>query len=272
MKGWAVVAAIVAVVVASGIGLWVTWDTTRTSATQTDQVPADLVPTTTFPLVAGATTTTALQECALAPGAQVGGVVGDPQVNWDRVVIDPSHSLAPDFAPDDLVSVSLAGFPSRDQVRSIVIPDLAALRAAAEANGTPLVVVSGYRSYSYQEDLFADRVEEVGEAEATRRTARPGHSEHQLGTALDVLDPGTSDLTTAFGATPQGQWLAANAHTYGFVISYPDGAADRTCYEYEPWHLRYVGPSTAAAIRNAGLTPREWMLANPAETLQRVAR
>jgi zinc D-Ala-D-Ala carboxypeptidase len=266
MKGWAVVAALVAVVVASGVGLWVTWDNTRTSATETDLVPEDLVPTTTFPLAAGATTTTALEGCALAEGDEVGGVLGDPGVNWDRVVIDPAHPLPPEFEPDDLVSVSEAGFPSQDQVRSIVIPDLAALRAAAEANGTPLVVVSGYRSYAYQEDLFDNRVEQVGEAEAARRTARPGHSEHQLGTALDVLDPGAGDLTTAFAATPQGQWLAANAHTYGFVISYPDGASDRTCYEYEPWHLRYVGPSTAAAIRNAGLTPREWMLANPAET------
>jgi zinc D-Ala-D-Ala carboxypeptidase len=266
MKGWAVVAAIVAVVVASGVGLWVTWDTTRTSATETDQVPADLVPTTTFPLAAGASTTTALEGCALDEGGEVGGVLGDPRVNWDRVVIDPAHRLAPEFEPDDLVSVSEAGFPSRDQVRSIVIPDLAGLRAAAEANGTPLVIVSGYRSYSYQEDLFENRVEQVGEAEAARRTARPGHSEHQLGTALDVLDPGAGDLTTAFAATPQGQWLAANAHAYGFVISYPDGASDRTCHEYEPWHLRYVGPPTAAAIRNAGLTPREWMLANPAET------
>lgn len=266
MKGWAVVAAIFAVVVASGIGLWVTWDTTRTSATETDLVPEDLVPTTTFPLAAGATTTTALEGCALVDGDEVGGVLGDPRVNWDRVVIDPAHRLAPEFEPDDLVSVSEAGFPSQDLVRSIVISDLAALRAAAEANGTPLVVVSGYRSYGYQEDLFDNRVEQVGEAEAARRTARPGHSEHQLGTALDVLDPGAGDLTTAFAATPQGQWLAANAHAFGFVISYPDGASDRTCYEYEPWHLRYVGPSTAAAIRNAGLTPREWMLANPAET------
>jgi len=266
MKGWAVAVAIAAVVVASGVGLWVTWDSTRTSATQTELVPEDLVPTTTFPLAAGATTTTALQACALAEGDEAGGVLGDPRVNWDRVVIDPAHRLPPDFEPDDLVSVSQAGFASPDQVRSIVIADLAALRSAAEANGTPLVVVSGYRSYSYQEDLFDNRVEQVGEAEATRRTARPGHSEHQLGTAVDVLEPGAADLTTAFAATPQGQWLAANAYTYGFVISYPDGASDRTCFEYEPWHLRYVGPSTAAAIRNAALTPREWMLANPAET------
>ena len=266
MKGWAVVVAVVVVVVASGVGLWVTWDSTQTAATGPALVPDDLVPTTTY-LATGQSTTTTLAPCAPAAGGAGPEVVaGDPRDDWDRVVIDPAHSLPADFAPDDLVSVSRAGFPSEDRVRDIVIDDLAALRAAAEANGTPLVVVSGYRSYDYQRDLFDNRVDQVGEAEAARRTARPGHSEHQLGTAIDVLDPGSGDLTTAFAATPQGQWLAANAPGFGFVVSYPDGAADRSCYEYEPWHLRYVGRDTAAAIRTAAVTPREWMLANPAAT------
>jgi D-alanyl-D-alanine carboxypeptidase len=265
MKGWpvAVAVAVAAVVVASGVGLWVTWDTTRTAAVRTSQVPDDLIPTTTFS-ISGVTTTTVLPPCE--PGGGVEPVQGDPAADWDRVVIDPGRGLPEEFAPDDLVSVSSAGFPSEDQVRSLVIDDLAALRVAAEAAGAPLVIVSGYRSYSYQEDLFQNRIEQVGEEEAVRHTARAGHSEHQLGTAIDVLDPGTGELTTAFAATPQGQWVAANAPAYGFVVSYPDGAADRTCHDYEPWHLRYVGRNTAAAIVDAGLTPRQWMLANAAET------
>jgi D-alanyl-D-alanine carboxypeptidase len=147
-----------------------------------------------------------------------------------------------------------------------VIEDLAAMRVAADANGSPIVVVSGYRSYSYQSQLFQRRVDQVGEAEAAQRTARPGHSEHQLGTAIDVLDPSGGDLTLDFAATPQGQWVAAHSWEYGFVLSYPDGGADRTCYSYEPWHLRYVGRETAQAIHDAGVTPREWLLSHPAET------
>jgi D-alanyl-D-alanine carboxypeptidase len=263
MKGWPVAVAVVAVAVASGVGLWVTWDTTRTPAVRTSQVPDDLIPTTTLS-ISGATTTTVLPPCE--PSGEVEPVQGDPAADWDRVVIDPGRALPEEFVPDDLVSVSAAGFASEDQVRSLVIDDLAALRADAEAAGAPLVIVSGYRSYSYQADLFQNRIDQVGEEEAARHTARPGHSEHQLGTAIDVLDPGTGDLTTAFAATPQGQWLAANAPTYGFVVSYPDGATDRTCHAYEPWHLRYVGRSTAAAIVDAGVTARQWMLANPAET------
>jgi len=264
MKGWAAGVAIAVVVVASGLGLWVTWDSTQTAAT--DPVPP---PT-------GMTTTTGTQAAevplasstTLPPPCEAGDevVAADPGAGWDRVVIDTAHRLPEDFVPGDLVTVRQAGFSTMDQVRSIVIPDLAALRIAADANGTPLVLVSGYRSYSYQTELFQRRVNQVGEAEAAQRTARPGHSEHQLGTAVDVLDPDGGDLTLDFAATPQGQWLAAHAHEFGFVPSYPDGSEDRTCYAYEPWHLRYVGRETAQAIHDSGVTPREWMLSQPAGT------
>jgi zinc D-Ala-D-Ala carboxypeptidase len=264
MKGWAAGVAIAVVVVAAGLGLWVTWDSTQTAAT--DPVPP---PT-------GMTTTTRAQaeevplasSTTLPPPCEAGEeiVTADPTVSWDRVVIDTAHGLPADFVPGDLVTIRQAGFSTMDQVRGIVIDDLAAMRVAADANGTPLVVVSGYRSYSYQSQLFQRRVNQVGEAEAAQRTARPGHSEHQLGTAVDVLDPGGGELTLDFAATPQGQWVAAHAYEFGFVLSYPDGATDRTCYAYEPWHLRYVGREMAQAIHDAGVTPREWMLSHPAET------
>jgi zinc D-Ala-D-Ala carboxypeptidase len=163
--------------------------------------------------------------------------------------------------PPDLVEITAAGFASRDQVRAIVVDDLAALRAAADANGTPIVVISAYRSFSYQQQLFTERAAQVGEEAAALETARAGHSEHQLGTAVDVLDPGVGELTGAFATTPAGQWVAAHAHEFGFVVSYPEGARDRSCYEHEPWHLRYVGRDFAAEIHESGLTPREWMLA-----------
>jgi D-alanyl-D-alanine carboxypeptidase len=192
-------------------------------------------------------------------------IEADPDTDWAALVVDTGHALPADYAPTDLVPVSQAGFATRDDVRSFVIPDLAALRAAAEANGTPMVVVSGYRSFGYQQQLFADRVAQVGEQEAALRTARPGHSEHQLGTAVDVLDPGSADLTPAFATTALSRWLTEHAHEFGFVISYPDGARARTCYEYEPWHLRYVGRDTAGKISASGVTAREWLLARAGE-------
>ena len=263
MKGWLVGLALVIVLGAAGVGLWVTWDSTQTSADPLSMVTNDRLVTTTTSRLRATTPTTVPPPPPCEPGEEP--VAGDPATDWPTTVIDTGHRLPPEFAPADLVEVTEAGFESRDRVRTFVIADLAALRAAAEANGTPIVVISGYRSFDYQANLFADRTTEVGEEAASLRTARPGHSEHQLGTAVDVLDPGVGDLTTAFGQTPAGQWVAAHAHEYGFVLSYPEGARDRTCYEFEPWHLRYVGRDLAAQIHESGSTAREWMLAERAD-------
>jgi zinc D-Ala-D-Ala carboxypeptidase len=259
MKGWLVGLALVIVLGAAGVGLWATWDSTQTSADSLSTTAGgQLVTTTTAGL--RATTTVPLPQCEQGDEP----AVGDPDTEWATTVIDSRYALPADFAPGDLLEVNQAGFDSRDRVRSFVIGDLAALGEAAEANGTPIVVISAYRSYDYQANLFASRAEEVGDAEAALHTARPGHSEHQLGTAIDVLDPGVGDLTSAFAQTPAGQWVTAHAHEYGFVLSYPDAARERTCYEFEPWHLRYVGRDIAAEIHESGLTAREWMLADRA--------
>ncbi len=246
------------VVIAAGVGLWATWDSTQTSASIPLAPASDLLVQATTSTTAATTTTTTTALPACTAGDEP--VEGDPHTDWATLVVDTAHSLPADYAPDDLVDATAAGFEQRDEVREIVVPDLAALRQAAEANGTPLVIVSAYRSYDYQRGLFEDRAEQVGEEQAAASTARPGHSEHQLGTAIDVLNPETGDLTTDFAATPAGQWVAEHAHEFGFVVSYPDGARDRTCYEFEPWHLRYVGREIAGEIHDSGLSPREWMI------------
>lgn len=139
--------------------------------------------------------------------------------------------------------------------------DLSALREAAYANGTPLSVLAAFRSYAQQVDLFERRVDEMGASEAGSRVARPGHSEHQLGTTVDVTDEGATDVDQSWGASPTGQWVSSHAHEFGFLISYPAGAEDRTCYDFEPWHLRYVGRDLAAAVIDSGLTLREHLYA-----------
>ncbi|HEX6417172.1 MAG TPA: M15 family metallopeptidase, partial [Acidimicrobiales bacterium] len=255
MKGWLVALALSAVVVAAGVGLWITWDSTQPAPADGISANADLLvtPPTTAP--PSTTTTVPLPSCE--PGSEP--VIGDPESDWATAVVDTRHRMPEDFVPPDLVDVVEAGFETRDQVRALVVQDLAALRSAAEASGTPIVVVSGYRSFGYQRGLFEERVAQVGEEEAAANIARPGHSEHQLGTAVDVLGPEGGELSTAFGATPTGRWLQEHAHEFGFVISYPEGASGATCYDYEPWHLRYVGRDNATAIHESGLTPREWM-------------
>lgn len=101
----------------------------------------------------------------------------------------------------------------------------------------------------------------MGYSQALLTSARAGHSEHQLGTAIDFRSSGGSAPWnyTDWGTTAAGRWLAANAWVYGFVMSYPKGAQALTCYSYEPWHYRYVGRGVAKKIHDSKLTSRQWL-------------
>ena len=140
--------------------------------------------------------------------------------------------------------------------------DLRKMAAAARDAGAAIAVQSAYRSYQGQVTTFAGWVAQSNEEQARKVSARPGHSEHQLGTALDLR---SADDTTPpwslddFATTPAGAWLHDHAWEYGFVMSYPRGEADETCYAYEPWHYRYVGREVAAAIHDSGETPRRYL-------------
>ena len=107
--------------------------------------------------------------------------------------------------------------------------------------------------------MYAKRIGQLGNSETGSRAARPGHSEHQLGTTIDITSDGLTDVDQSWGATPTGQWIAGNAYKYGFLLSYPADASNSTCSDYEPWHLRYVGRAEAAAVINAGVTLREYL-------------
>ena len=148
---------------------------------------------------------------------------------------------------------------SRAQVRRIVYADLAALRDAARAAGLRLVIVSAYRSYAQQEATFAYWVSVGGYEQALRTSARPGHSEHQLGTTIDFGDGSAAPWEYSdWATTPTGGWLAQHAHEYGFVMTYPAGRSAVTCYDYEPWHYRWVGRDIAMRVTASTRTLREF--------------
>ena len=197
--------------------------------------------------------------CRFADETTQPGAGGD----WVLAVVDTDFRLPPGYAPDDLVPVSLAGIPGGGLVRKIVLADLRTLAAAARAAGVPLTVYSAYRSEAFQAVVFDGWVRVSGAAAARRSSARSGHSEHQLGTTLDLGAGGAAPWTMDFAATRTGRWLAAHAVDFGFVVSYPKGASGATCYDAEPWHIRWVGRDRAAAVRTSGLTLREWLWRNP---------
>jgi D-alanyl-D-alanine carboxypeptidase len=180
--------------------------------------------------------------------------------DWYRTIVDPVYAVPAQYQPSDLVPASEANYSAEFQIRSIVAEDLNAMRNAILAEGIPEVaLLAGYRSIADQAALFARREAETGFEAAAAGTARPGHSEHHLGTTIDVRPIGETDVDQSFGATPSGQWLEANSWRYGFVLTYPEGKQDVTCYKYEPWHLRYVGRDLAARVERSGLTLREYL-------------
>ncbi len=182
-------------------------------------------------------------------------------LDWHLSLLDPIYRLASTYAPSDLTSVGNAGIAGYGTVRRHVLYDLRALDRAARVAGIRLRVVSAYRSYARQKQVFDYWVARSGYSTALRYSARAGHSEHQLGTSLDFSFVGGRDPWdyADFAYTKAGAWLKSNAWRYGFVLSYPKGAERLTGYAYEPWHFRYFGRTLAARQRASGLVPRYWL-------------
>ena len=113
---------------------------------------------------------------------------------------------------------------------------LEVMASDAREEGITLVVSSTYRSYDYQKSIYERNVRLYGQEVTDRESARAGHSQHQLGTAIDF-----GSITDDFEYTKPGQWLFANAKKYGFSLSFPKGMEPVTGYRYECWHYRYIG-------------------------------
>jgi D-alanyl-D-alanine carboxypeptidase len=184
--------------------------------------------------------------------------------DWSITLVDTILDVPATYVPPDLVPVSDAGIAGTGRIRSVAVADLRAMAAAAKKAGTPIGVQSAYRSFETQARTFQAYVDQDGYQEALLYSARPGHSEHQLGLAIDFKSAGGSAPWTGgdWGKSPAGTWMRKHAWQYGWILSYPKGQLATTCYTYEPWHFRYVGRALAAAIHAAGLTTREYLWAN----------
>ena len=121
------------------------------------------------------------------------------------------------------------------------------MQAAAKVDGLNIYISSGFRSYSYQKNLYNSYVNRDGVVAADTYSARAGHSEHQSGLAFDV-----NTINDSFANTEEGKWLNDNCYKYGFILRYPNGKSDETGYQYEPWHFRYVGVELAEKLYNNG--------------------
>ena len=181
-----------------------------------------------------------------------------------HVIVDKQRALPDGSSPPGLQSIPAAWHAEGEagqQLRGDVIEAMRPMIAAAAADGVSLRVESAYRSYNEQARTFAYWVSVMGEAQARRESAVPGHSEHQLGTTTDFSDPSNGwELVESFAVSPSGRWLAANASRFGFAMSYPPGGEPITGYIYEPWHFRYIGVPAAAEWKASGKALIEYLV------------
>ncbi|MBI2780555.1 MAG: D-alanyl-D-alanine carboxypeptidase family protein [Chloroflexi bacterium] len=204
------------------------------------------------------------------PACRYDDVLTTPRTyaDWSTTLVDTILRVPKGYVPPDLVSTSEAGITGGGKVRAVTIDDLRAVTLAAAAAGNGVGVESAYRSYESQQSVFDSWVKQLGYARAVQVSARPGHSEHQLGVAIDFRsEPGGPPFTGTWATTPTGKWMNENAWKYGFVLSYPKDTIALTCYDYESWHFRYVGRDLAAMIHASGLTQREYLWANFTTTI-----
>jgi D-alanyl-D-alanine carboxypeptidase len=193
-----------------------------------------------------------------AEHTEVGPVLLATCVDCMYYAVDKLHALMDTYVPP-LVETKLAG---GGKMRPEVDAALTALFAAAQQQGFTPVVTSAYRSfteqvYTFQSWIAFEKQRQATDAQAIERaarySARAGHSEHQLGTAIDINCSGCTAFDTN-DARNIALWafFEQHAHEYGFAISYPRGIEALTGYQYEPWHLRYIGVELATQLYQTG--------------------
>lgn len=184
------------------------------------------------------------------------------KVMENKIIVNKINSIDETYVPNELVvpnvMFSFSGEHEKKYMQKDAARALEELFIGAQNEGIKLAAVSGYRSYGRQKSIYASNVNAMGQAAADRVSAKPGHSEHQTGLAMDISASSVGyDLTETLEDTKEGKWLRENAHKYGFIIRYPKDKEEITGYSYEPWHVRYIGIKDAMYIYKNELTLEE---------------
>lgn len=189
--------------------------------------------------------------------------------DWELILVGPSQKITEEVPASDLVTLDNGMLLNQKIVNAYQ-----ALVAAAKQAGFSLVLISAYRSVSYQTEVFQGYVdeamnqgltEEAAIAQVKETSTEPGFSEHHTGLAFDIIDEEWNrnftdqPLSQNFGETPGGQWLAEHAREYGFILRYPQDKESITEITYEPWHFRYVGVESAKYIEENNLSLEEYI-------------
>lgn len=248
-----------------------TGDLDAPEATETGDINGDPASGSGEKHLGGQATAKPSEQKGKSPSRQKPVLQGDIQYiaasDLDNILIlaNKSWNLPQDYIPVDLVDVEAPfvsyALPERRKMRAEAAAAMAELVEGAKVDGLEILCVSGYRSYGTQKVIFENKVKAVGTENALKYVAFPGQSEHQTGLSMDVTsqDLISGALTTVFGNTEEAKWLVDNSHRFGFIIRYQAGKESITGYNYEPWHIRYVGKADAQYMYEQGLTLEEYL-------------
>ena len=172
------------------------------------------------------------------------------------ILVNKYNYLPDNYEIEDLVNMSIKVSFQGKQIKKEVYEAFYKMSMDARSEDLTIVANSTYRDYDYQTALYKRYKNNKGQAYADKYAARPGHSEHQTGLAIDVSTLNSS--LENFHETNEYKWLIDNAHKYGFILRYPENKEFLTGYNYESWHYRYVGVDVATQIKNEDITFDEY--------------
>ena len=172
------------------------------------------------------------------------------------VLVNKYNSLAEDYEPKDMQEMTSTYAYAGRKILPEVNEAFIKMYKDALKDDIKLYVVSAFRSYQYQSQLYTNYIATYGEEYANTVSARPGYSEHQTGLALDILSDNVE--MSEFKDTKAYSWLKDNAYKYGFIMRYPEGKEYLTGYAFEAWHYRYLGTDLAQKVYDEGITYDEY--------------
>lgn len=188
----------------------------------------------------------------------------DKNLPWNLKLVNAGNPLPEDFAPEKLAEVD-NGYSADSRIEEATKKMI----ADAREEDVRIIVLSAFRDYEYQTDLYNKKVQKLqsekgysvkkAREEAATVVASPGTSEHQLGLALDLVDARHVKLDESQEQTKAYQWLKEHCDEYGFIVRYPNNKTELTGVIYEPWHFRYVGEEAAREIMDNGLCLEEYL-------------
>ena len=177
------------------------------------------------------------------------------------VLVNKLHAVSKNYKPTNMVSINGKYTTNQGlEMKADAYKAFKKMRKAARADGKYFKICSAYRSYETQKYLYKNYLSTMGKELRNIRSAAPGRSEHHTGYAIDITCKSMGwTLSQDFASTSEGKWIKKHCAEYGFIIRYPKGKTDITGYDYEPWHLRYVGVDVAKEITKKGITLEEYL-------------